>query len=547
MNFNEALQVMGLDANLTEEELRKKYLKLAKAYHPDALIGKSEAEIKSAEEKMKNINLAYETLKKDKRSIQSDRQSGYTSNQTTNNYNGVFISYYRNSKIDILDNYKYSHINNKQEFSDDVAFDFNSFFDKYYFDIMSAGTKEAIDTLFRKFKKGVKDWYSQLKDIYFKEHNISEDIDFVVNEDLSFDEFYDNLEKAKEVNNIIKEIDAIVDKYKSYAYYSDLETEIEDLKNQTTKTFILALTKTNLDSYLNNKDYYLSKLKSDIERLFKRVAKNKPLYLEMARKVEEQYLSKKENLEVLRQSILSELFPLHYEQLKYELHCLDCFDEKVEIQENIVAKYNDALAKSSDFAYKDSITELYDKIEFLLLSINYIPIERVRLLNEIDFSNYDEAIKIYDKARRNLISSKDIEVAIGKDNLNGICVKYVQIDDVGYTISTNNNEDFINESNHTLENTITLDEFMEQAEEFFVTFSWNDEEIVGLYRLDSFVLGIYNGRLEFFKDIKVCNIEFQYRNDFASYQNKEFVKSIIINEYFREIELHKKQNNTMQK
>ncbi len=43
-----------------------------------------------------------------------------------------------------------------------------------------------------------------------------------------------------------------------------------------------------------------------------------------------------------------------------------------------------------------------------------------------------------------------------------------------------NDETCINESYVTLGTKITLDEFMEKAEEFFITFNWNNEDVVGL-------------------------------------------------------------------
>ena len=48
--------------NFSEKELQKNYRKLAKKYHPDMQKGKTEAEVKEAEEKFKDISHAYEVL-----------------------------------------------------------------------------------------------------------------------------------------------------------------------------------------------------------------------------------------------------------------------------------------------------------------------------------------------------------------------------------------------------------------------------------------------------------------------------------------------------
>ncbi|MBQ7477014.1 MAG: molecular chaperone DnaJ [Selenomonadaceae bacterium] len=57
-------EVLGLNKNATDDEIKKAYKKLAKKYHPDL----NPDNKKAAEEKMKELNAAYEVLKdKDKR------------------------------------------------------------------------------------------------------------------------------------------------------------------------------------------------------------------------------------------------------------------------------------------------------------------------------------------------------------------------------------------------------------------------------------------------------------------------------------------------
>ncbi len=65
-NKRDCYEVLGVNKDATDHEIKKAYLKLVAKYHPDHY--KEENEKKSAEEKMKEINAAYDILKdKDKR------------------------------------------------------------------------------------------------------------------------------------------------------------------------------------------------------------------------------------------------------------------------------------------------------------------------------------------------------------------------------------------------------------------------------------------------------------------------------------------------
>lgn len=71
-------EVLGVPSNATEEQIEAAYKELAKKYHPDRYINNPLADL--AEEKMKEINSAYEELKKNRSSYSNNNQSGAYAN-----------------------------------------------------------------------------------------------------------------------------------------------------------------------------------------------------------------------------------------------------------------------------------------------------------------------------------------------------------------------------------------------------------------------------------------------------------------------------------
>lgn len=60
--MNDPYQVLGVTRQSSEDDIKKAYRRLSRTYHPDANIGKSEAERARAEEKFKEIQAAYKSI-----------------------------------------------------------------------------------------------------------------------------------------------------------------------------------------------------------------------------------------------------------------------------------------------------------------------------------------------------------------------------------------------------------------------------------------------------------------------------------------------------
>ena len=65
-------KILGVDENVSDDELKSVFRKLAMKYHPDRQVGKSDAEKKEADEKFKEINEAYDTLSSKEKREQYD-------------------------------------------------------------------------------------------------------------------------------------------------------------------------------------------------------------------------------------------------------------------------------------------------------------------------------------------------------------------------------------------------------------------------------------------------------------------------------------------
>lgn len=81
MNYYE---ILGVSVDATSKEIREAYLKLVKKYHPDIYKGED------AEEKIKAINIAYDTLFDSKKRKIYDRTYGVTQDQSKNSDNDDF-------------------------------------------------------------------------------------------------------------------------------------------------------------------------------------------------------------------------------------------------------------------------------------------------------------------------------------------------------------------------------------------------------------------------------------------------------------------------
>ncbi len=80
--MNDPYKVLGVSRDATDEEIKKAYRELARKYHPDNYVNNPLSEL--VEEKMKEINEAYDRIQKER--SDSPRSSGSKSTDYTGEY-----------------------------------------------------------------------------------------------------------------------------------------------------------------------------------------------------------------------------------------------------------------------------------------------------------------------------------------------------------------------------------------------------------------------------------------------------------------------------
>ena len=65
-NFKDPYAILGIDKTATDDEVKKAYRRLAMKYHPDRVDTMGEEIMKNAEQQFKEINEAYEEIKKER-------------------------------------------------------------------------------------------------------------------------------------------------------------------------------------------------------------------------------------------------------------------------------------------------------------------------------------------------------------------------------------------------------------------------------------------------------------------------------------------------
>lgn len=262
MNFENALRILGLNSNFTEEDLKKVHRELANKYHPDR------NQTPGASEKMKDINEARDVLAKylktGYRPFTRNTQQQRNNNQYTSNYDKN--NQYNNNNHYDYDIERYT-MKKYQELENIVAFNVNEYklsgvisfiilkikFTPYDFENKTKITnnKQKIDKAFESALKKIKIQFKELKDKFYEENNINEsDVKETINYDCTLREFYKQLLNIKNKYSPKSIIDNMYKELKKITYFN-----LSEYKMSEKIQFFIKMIKNvpeNFESMVNN-------------------------------------------------------------------------------------------------------------------------------------------------------------------------------------------------------------------------------------------------------------------------------------------------------
>lgn len=266
MTVYEALEILGINDSYDEKELKRVRRELAKKYHPDNF--NDDNERRKAEEKLKQINIAYETLLNNK-----NRNANF--NYTYHNYyqeNRTAVFNQKISKRALLIKYrakKYKITLSKwASYINEIILEFT---------VEAYNTVDEVNSSYQEALKRIVNLYKELQREFFEKHIINESvISETINYSCSLDDFYEQLLKIKNkysIGNVfLRKIEEVTEKYKYYAGYDIARAEIEVQKRKKYNERVGFLQK-NIDIFTIEGLYklmqtFLKQLEDEIKEIF---------------------------------------------------------------------------------------------------------------------------------------------------------------------------------------------------------------------------------------------------------------------------------------
>ena len=413
MSINEALNILGLNSNFSEKELKRAYYALVKKYHPDQF-EKSSREVKDhAETMMKKINQAYETLQN------MSKSNGFSYGYQRKSHNTFDVKAYVFMKKAELEQ-KYLPKKYKVNIFKNEILAIENIINSFFQEALRYGTKTFIDDGYIISVNKISKVFKKMKDIYFQKYNVDiSALNVQLNYDCSFDEFYEQLESVKNkyeqyknanINKVLKEASI----YESYYGYNYAKVEIHNIVRAT------------LTSLNQNVDAAIYKMHEQIQKVFKEAFAIKQEIVMLQVKVEE--TNNEELLELFTKlktnfdngcSFRESQSAINY--LKHLIYLNDNLDSEIDSAfARVIGIVNSITEEESELRKNINIWFAQLRNDLLHTSLQNIS----KIIDILNLSNIKQIIEFLAKSSRNYQEDNSCKINKEKEDINNKYYKY---------------------------------------------------------------------------------------------------------------------------
>lgn len=375
MTRDEALKILGLKSDFTEDDLKKAYRELSKKYHPDFYTFDDEQTKQEMTAKFKEINAAYGELSKN---FQTNTKRTYETGYKIN------IEEYKKEK---LKQFKQSVHCQEEIKIPGFAHEIENFLNILQFLIAIANTKKLVDeTINLSYEKFDKLLLEQVNFFCLLFGITEEDLNKCFNLKLEIEKRNPNslYSKLIEVYKKTKElkIETVINKYTGYAGYDSIADKIEDFKQEAINS--------------NGEiEKIVEKLQENIDQAFANYFKNMSLLNELdelSKSIDNPELLKE--LKELTTKVNSDDFKKSYDDLKRKINDYNELKTLDKLFNDINEKGADALTSCKSLYESMQIyTVFYKLLEQLKKNVTdsnqlIVTEELKSFLNSVDFQNF---------------------------------------------------------------------------------------------------------------------------------------------------------------
>ena len=556
MTLDEAIKILGLNRNFTEEDLKTAYRKLAQLHHPDRHENSQDRE--REENIMKDINAAKDYLMK-------YLKNNVKTNSNTNTEEEIKRKrkeLERIVSIGFMNQFTFKFVAQNRIIKY-ILDELKTMPTKFY--LRSSIAKTNIDELYNEFLNKIKEKFKELEVEFFKVNYIDKsDIKENINYDCTLKEFCEQLIKFKDKYSkesiLKKKLEEELLKYTYFYGFETIETQIREAINgfaNKIKTQKFKYTQNDIDNLnkeitgLFNKFFNLKQKIDTIEKHVKKINNEK---------ITEKFELIKNNLysgyplDAFDKQIL-ELEKLIEEYMK-EITLKSTFEENEktinDIYKRLIERYSKAIQCYKITTYTTAVEETTKLLnELLQLFIagckQYKDLDFFSLFNEITFKYSEKDDKIIRKIH-SLTKDKKSKVYI-KFNIEGIWDEYsfFWFDEENMTIYRIRNVDTIDSEKinfqQLTEDYIALEDFLDESTFVGKYKMKRNTEVVGLI-YEGFGYSIYleKDKFNITKDTSSMGISNRNNEYLNRFKDKKYTHDMIEEQLREVVEKYKKKS-----